>query len=195
MQSHLPNHMLSINRPIKREKYIRVLEAVINQHGGNQAALVGFQPALWEAAPRGELAATRRPHCIPLSWGSGSDPAVGIPGLLSQKKIKLGDARLPHRPAPLGCASICPALLGFGTLLGLPAAFFHSFCSSLPPLHNHHLSQRCILSPLVPVFVLPEHDRKQFETGGCPGAQHNPAVAGLIGQAGTLISAEPPHPR
>lgn len=59
--------MLSINRPIKREKYISVLEAVINQHGGNQAALGGFQPALWEAAPRGELTATRRPHCIPLS--------------------------------------------------------------------------------------------------------------------------------
>lgn len=119
---------------------------------------------------------------------------MGIPGLLSQKKYSQGMPGCHTDPLLLAAPASAQHSLGLGHSWGSQQCFSHSFCSSLPPLHNHHLSQRCILSPLVPIFILPAHNRKQFETGGCPGAQHNPAVAGLSGQAGTLISAEPHIP-
>lgn len=74
--------MLRIKRPLKREKYINVLEAIINQPRGNQAALLRFKPELWEATLWFEFADIQQPcahlllfllillpSCIPWSWG------------------------------------------------------------------------------------------------------------------------------
>lgn len=69
--------MLNINHPLKWEKYINVLEAIINQPRGNQAALIRFHPELREATLWFEFAEIQQPrvHLLllhPLKVGQGT---------------------------------------------------------------------------------------------------------------------------
>lgn len=73
--------MLSINRRIKWEKYINLLEAIINQCRGNQTALVGFQP--WKATLWFVLTDIQQPCEHP--------PMLHPPG------VGLGTCRCPQR--------------------------------------------------------------------------------------------------
>lgn len=157
--------MLSINCPLKWEKYINVLEAIINQPRGNQAALVKFQPELWEAMLRFESGDMQQPHghlllllppsCIPWrwGWGPGCPRLQASPRHPSQKRA-IGRTGQTFSSRLRQCSPSTPHTWpGYQWAWDTPGAPSRAF--PLSPLQLSSFSQQLFSPPFPKTYLIP----------------------------------------